>query len=203
MSPDPRIDTYIAQAEPFAQPVLRRLRKLVRAGCPQAEETLKWNMPAYVLGKKILLITPSFKAHCRCVFWHSAVQKLIREELGKTGRGMELLGRIAGVADLPPARALLRFIRAAAAQAAPGAKAPGEGKAPVRRTPRPPSDLAAALRKNARAANTFASFSPSCRREYIEWITEAKRPETRNRRLAITVLWLSQGKRRNWEYEKP
>jgi uncharacterized protein YdeI (YjbR/CyaY-like superfamily) len=201
MKTDPRVDTYIAQAEPFAQPVLRRLRKLVHQGCPAAEETLKWNMPAYVLGKKILLITPSFKAHCRCVFWSATVQAQIQRELGRTGEGMELLGRIAAVADLPPARLLLKFIRAAAALAAPGAKAPAEPKTPARRAPRPPPDLAAALKKNAKAARTFADFSPTCRREYVEWITDAKRPETRSRRLAITLLWLAQGKRWGWKYE--
>lgn len=152
-------------------------------------------------GKKILLITPAFKAHCRCVFWNSEVQKLIRSELGKTGRGMELLGRIASVGDLPPDRALLRYIRAAAELASPGAKPDPRNKTPARRAQRTPSDLAVLLKTNPAAARTFASFSPSCRREYVEWITEAKRPETRNRRLAITVLWLAQGKRRNWEHE--
>jgi uncharacterized protein YdeI (YjbR/CyaY-like superfamily) len=167
MKTDPRVDAYIAQAEPFARPVLRRLRKLVRQGCPEAMETLKWSSPAYVIGKKILLITPAFKAHCRCVFWSSVVQAQIKRELGRTGRGMELLGRIAGVADLPPDRALLSFIRAAAAQAAPAAKASGEEKTVARRAPRPPPDLAAALKKNAKAARTFVHFSPSCRREYV------------------------------------
>ena len=202
MKADPRVDTYLAEAEPFAQPVLLRLRKLVRQGCPQAEETLKWHMPAYVLGKKILLITPSFKAHCRCVFWSSSVQALIRREIGQTGRGMALLGRITGVADLPPDRLLLRFIRAAAAQRAPGAKPDPRSAAPARRAPRPPPDLAAALKTNAAAARTFAKFSPSCRREYVEWITEAKRPETRAKRLATTVQWLAEGKRRNWKHER-
>ncbi len=155
MKTDPRIDTYLAQAEPFARPVLRRLRKVVRAACPEAEETLKWNMPAYVLGKKILLITPSFKAHCRCVFWHSAVQALIREELGKAGRGMELLGRIASVSDLPPDRALLRFIRAAAEQAAPGAKPAPRNAASARPAPRSRPNLAAARRKKRPGRETL------------------------------------------------
>jgi uncharacterized protein YdeI (YjbR/CyaY-like superfamily) len=203
MKADPRVDTYLAEAEPFAQPILRRLRKLVRQGCPQVEETLKWNMPAYVLGKKILLITPSFKAHCRCVFWSPVVQSLIRRELGRTGRGLELLGRITGVADLPPDRLLLRYIRAAVEQTVPGTKAPVERKTPAPRAPRPPPDLVAALKTNATAARTFANFSPSCRREYMGWITEAKRPETRAKRLATTVQWLAQGKRRNWKHERP
>jgi len=201
MKTDPRLDTYIAEAEPFAQPVLRRLRKLVGQACPQAEEALKWNSPAYVLGKKILLITPAFKAHCRCVFWHTAVQRLIQAELGKTGRGLELLGRIASVADLPPDRLLLKFIRAAAEHAAPGAKPDPRDTVPKRSAPRPSADLAAALRKNTAAARTFAAFSPSCRREYTEWITEAKRPETRAKRLATTLEWLAAGKRRNWKHE--
>jgi hypothetical protein len=148
MQSDPRLDAYIAEAEPFAQPVLRRLRKLVGQACPQAVEAFKWNSPAFLLGKKILLITPAFKAHCRCVFWHSEVQKLIQAELGKTGRGMELLGRIASVADLPSDRAMLRFIRTAAELASASAKADPRNKAPARRAPRTPSDLAALLKTN-------------------------------------------------------
>ena len=65
-----------------------------------------------------------------------------------------------------------------------------------------PEDLTAALKKNARARATFEGFSPSHKREYVEWIVEAKRDETRKRRLATAVEWMSQGKTHHWRYER-
>ena len=44
---DPRVDAYIAQAQPFARPILRHLRKVVHAGCPDVVETMKWRMPHF------------------------------------------------------------------------------------------------------------------------------------------------------------
>ena len=64
----------------------------------------------------------------------------------------------------------------------------------------PPPDLAAALKKNAQARATFDGFSPSHKKEYIEWIVEAKRDETRQRRLSQAIEMLAEGKTRNWKY---
>jgi len=64
-----------------------------------------------------------------------------------------------------------------------------------------PADLRSALARSAQAKATYANFSPSQRREYIEWVTEARRAETRARRVATTIEWLSEGKRCNWKYE--
>ena len=62
------------------------------------------------------------------------------------------------------------------------------------RTIEPPADLAEALDANPDAASTFDSFSYSHRREYVEWIDEAKRPETRERRIAKTIERLVDGR---------
>ncbi len=66
-----------------------------------------------------------------------------------------------------------------------------------------PDDLKAALKQNAKAQKTFKDFSYSKRREYVEWLTEAKREETRRQRLATTIKWLAEGKSRMWKYERP
>jgi uncharacterized protein YdeI (YjbR/CyaY-like superfamily) len=112
---------------------------------------------------------------------------------------MGQFGRLTSVADLPPADVLAALIRAAAAKAA-------EGRAPrPKKPPRPelptPDDLRAALDAAPGAAATFEGFPPSCRREYVEWVIEAKRPETRAKRIAEAVAWMAEGKRRNWKYE--
>lgn len=196
MKPDPRIDAYIARAAPFAQPILRRVRRLVGRACPEATEAIKWSSPFYVRGSAILCATPAFKQHCALIFWHRGM----KEVLARDGIQTSAIRRLTDSRDLPSDAALLRYLKQAAALASAGRPARPAGRR--RPEPKVPADLAAALRKNAKAAQAFRGFSPSHRREYIEWITEAKRPETRTRRLAETLKLLAAGKSRNWKYER-
>lgn len=199
---DPRIDAYIARSAPFARPVLRHLRALVREACPGAEETIKWGMPAFVHGGKILCGMAAFKAHCSFGFWRRELRAALGPVSPKESEGMGGFGRITKLEGLPSDTRLLALIRQAAKL--------NESDAPAR--PRParkrakplpvPADLAAALTRNKAAAATFEGFSPSHRNEYVAWITGARRDETRERRLATTLEWLSEGKRHNWKYEK-
>ncbi len=196
-SSDPRIDTYIEQAAPFAQPVLQALRKAVHEACPEVQETMKWRMPFFTLEDRILAHMAAFKQHCAFGFWRG------REvtDRSKEDDAMGQFGRIASVADLPTRRELVRLIKQAAATPAPVVAE----KTPARRPTKPPASvpevLSAALRRNARARESFEKFSESQRREYVEWIAEAKRDETRARRVAQAVEWLAEGKTRNWKYE--
>jgi uncharacterized protein YdeI (YjbR/CyaY-like superfamily) len=193
----------VARAATFAQPILRHLRDLVHRGCPEATETLKWNMPHFEHGGSILAGMAAFKAHCVFGFWHKGMETLLAAE-GLTGEGaMGGFGRITRLEDLPDETAILRFVREAAklnASGVPGRPRAASGRA--KKEPPVPADLTAALKKDRNAARTFAEFSPSHRKEYIEWITEAKRPETRAQRLAKTLEWLAEGKSRHWKYTK-
>jgi uncharacterized protein YdeI (YjbR/CyaY-like superfamily) len=197
---DPRIDAYIAEAADFARPILRRLRTLVHQGCPDVEETMKWGHPGFVYTGKILSIFAAFKAHCGLVFWHKEMKKLLIAEGRSTVAAMGHLGRIEKMSDLPDDATLVRYFRRAAELNVSGAPA----RAPARKA-RPmlpvPEDLAAALKKNKKAAATFEAFAPSHRRDYIEWIIEAKREATRQQRLATTLAWLAEGKPRHWKYQ--
>ena len=200
MKSDPRIDAYIAQAAPFAQPILRHLRKLVHAGCPDVTETIKWSHVSFEHGGKILCATAAFNAHATFGFWHQGMEKIILRDRGTVEGAMGLMGRLTRLADLPDDKTMLRYIKAAAALTA--ADQPARPRAAKPKPPIPvPADLAVGLKKNKKAAATFEKFPPSCRREYLEWLTEAKRPETRAQRLATTLEWLAAGKRRNWKYE--
>ena len=194
MKPDPRIDAYISAAAPFARPILQRVRKLVGKACPDATEAIKWSSPFYVRGDKILCATPAFKQHCALIFWHRGVVPLLAEDGIKPAN----LRRLTDVKQLPPDRALMRYLKVAAVLGKSGKPA-----RPARR-PRPeaavPPDLVAALRKDPKASQTFREFAPSHRREYIEWITEAKRPETRTRRLSETLRLLASGQSRHEKY---
>lgn len=201
---DPRVDAYVAKSAPFARPVLLHLRAVVHAAVPDVEETIKWGFPHF-MKDGIVCSFAAFKAHCAFNLWKG--RKLLGEEASDGAMGQ--FGRIASVADLPRKAELVRIVRQAAALNAPGAKAPRAAaeKAPAKaRKPRPeakvPPDLAAALRKDAKARATFEGFPPSARREYVDWIVEAKAAETRARRLAQAVAWMAEGKRRNWKYER-
>jgi uncharacterized protein YdeI (YjbR/CyaY-like superfamily) len=191
---DPRVDAYIAKSADFARPILTRLREIVHRGCPEVEETIKWGMPAFEY-EGILGGMAAFKAHCAFNLWKGAM-------LGAKNRdAMGQFGRITSLSDLPKDSVLLGYVREAARLNAEGVKVSRKPREP-RKPLATPSDLAAALKKNVRAKATFEGFSPSHKREYVEWITEAKTEETRRKRLGTAVEWMAQGKPRMWKYIK-
>ena len=197
---DPRIDAYIAESAEFSRPILKHLRTLVHRACPEAEETLKWGQPSFVRNGAILCFMSAFKAHCGFGFWHQAMKKIVARDGARTAEARGLFGRIVSRADLPDDRTMLRYLRHAVALNESGVPARTRPVAKRRPAPAVPADLAAALRKNRAAAAVFKKLSPSHQREYIEWIAEAKRAETREKRLATTLAWLAEGKSRNWKY---
>lgn len=199
---DPRIDAFIARAAPFARPILEHVRALVHRASPEIEETLKWSMPAYTYRGAIVCITGAFKAHCSFIFWHAEMRKIAGRDSGKADDAMGVFGRIESLADLPSEAKLLRYLKTALQLVETGVPARSASRGKPKPAPAMPADLKSALKKNAKADATFAKFSPSHRREYIEWINEAKRDETRQKRLATTIEWLAAGKPRNWKYAK-
>jgi uncharacterized protein YdeI (YjbR/CyaY-like superfamily) len=194
---DPRVDAYIASSAEFAKPILNHLRKLAHTACPQVEETLKWRMPHF-LHKGILFGMAGFKEHCTLHFWKGEL--VLGEHFNRSEEGgMGQFGRIAALSDLPPEKALLAYMRKAVELNEAGVKKDA-AKAKPKKKLAIPSYFTDALAKNAKARATFENFSPSHQREYVEWITEAKREETRAKRIATTIQWLTQGKSRNWKY---
>jgi len=196
VSRDPRIDAYIAKVQPFARPILEKVRDRVHAVIPDVEETVKWSMPAYTLGGKIVLITAAFKAHMALNFWRG--QELRGQEANADAMGQ--FGKIKSLDELPPDGELDRLIREAAALAknAPAARKPKHAPKPA---PVMHPDFAAALDKAPKARAALDSFPPSAQRDYFEWIAEAKQDATRQKRIATAVEWLSEGKRRHWKYQ--
>jgi len=191
---DPRIDAYIAKKPDFARPILAHVRAAIHRACPDAVETLKWSMPFFLYRGEILCSMSAFKQHAAFGFWKGELVT------GQSGQGaMGSFGRLTTIADLPPDAELEALIAKAMALTEAGVKE----KRPVKH-PKPPletpGDLADALAGNDAARATFEGFSPSGRREYVEWLVEAKRPETRAKRLAQAVEWMAEGKQRNWKY---
>jgi uncharacterized protein YdeI (YjbR/CyaY-like superfamily) len=199
---DPRIDAYIQKSAEFAHPILEHIRKLVHKACPDVEETIKWGMPFFQNNGAILCHMAAFKQHCAFGLWNAPLLKdpegiLQVKEKGAMGH----LDKISSKKDLPADKILISYIREAAALNEAGIKKTSIKKAPKKELP-VPEELTAALQKNKKAKASFEGFSPSHRREYIEWITEAKTEATREKRIATTVEWLTEGKSRMWKYEK-
>jgi uncharacterized protein YdeI (YjbR/CyaY-like superfamily) len=178
----------------------------VHKACPEVEETIKWSRPFFEYRGAILCNMSAFKEHCSFGFWGEEIGAVLREAgvLGEDGMGS--LGRITSVADLPSDKKMLGWIRQAAAFVDSG-----QYTSPIaarRKVVKPekaaldtPAEFAAALRRKKKATAVFAAFSPSCKREYVEWIADAKRPETRDKRIATAIEWIAEGKQRNWKYQ--
>ena len=195
---DRRVDAYIAEAADFAKPILKHLRQLVHSGCPEVEETLKWRCPAFMY-KGMLCGMAAFKQHCTFGFWKQSLVESDAFPKNKTAMGS--FGRITSLDDLPSDRVMIDLIKQAAELNDKGLKVPKKPAGTKKELIIPP-ELTKALNKNRTAKAAFQKFSYSHQKEYVEWITEAKTEPTRNKRLATTVEWLSQGKSRNWKYEK-
>ena len=195
---DPRVDAYIEKSADFARPVLAHLRQLVHKACPDVTETLKWSMPSFEY-KGILCGFAAFKQHCTFGFWKQSLMETDAFPKNKTAMGS--FGRITSLKDLPSDKVMIGLIHQAMELNEKGVKVPKK-PATAKKDVVVPKDLASALAKNKAAKAAFEKFSPSHRREYVGWIEEAKTAPTRERRLATTVEWLSQGKSKNWKYEK-
>jgi uncharacterized protein YdeI (YjbR/CyaY-like superfamily) len=202
MKSDPRVDAYIAECAPFARSILAHLRELVHKNCPSAQETIKWGGPFFECNGQLMCFMAAFKEHCRFGFWAREMRGVMREAGGAPEDGaLRALGRITKLEDLP--REMGSYIKQAAALAASGKQtSPIAARA---RKHKPEAALhpefAAALKNNKKAAAAFKAFAPRRRREYLEWINEAKRGETRTRHISDAVKWIAQGKSRNWKYE--
>lgn len=195
---DARIDAYIARAGAFARPILERLRADVHAACPAVEETMKWSRPHFMY-RGMLCGMSAFKAHVAFGFWKGSL--LLKGGSRKDG-AMGQFGRLTSVGDLPTRAAIRALVRAAMALNESGVKSPRRVPRAPRPPPRVPADLRKALAGDARARRGYQGLSPSGQREYVQWLEEAKRAETRAKRLATTLQWLAQGKGRNWQYER-
>jgi len=195
---NPAVDAYIAKSVEFARPILVRLRALMHKTCPQIKETIKWGVPHFEY-KGVVAYMAAFKQHASFGFWK---RRLMDDPAGFfPAAGDSSMGgrKIRAMSELPADAVLIRYIKAAIALNEQGAKLPRvrKRKAPVK----PPADLLAALKKNAKARATFDALTPSKQREYVDWLTEAKREATRSTRLATAIKWLAAGKSRHWKYQ--
>jgi uncharacterized protein YdeI (YjbR/CyaY-like superfamily) len=197
---DPRVDAYIAKSADFAKPILNHLRRLVHLGCPEVEETWKWSFPHFMY-KGILCSMAAFKNHCSFGFWKGRLilGKSVGDGDGERD-GMGQFGRLTSLADLPPEKVLLGYIIEAVRLNDAGVKVPTRSAPRVKKDLVVPDYFLAALNKQKKALRTFEDFSYSHKKEYVEWITEAKTEPTREKRIITALAWLAGGKPRYWKY---
>lgn len=193
------IDEYLAKAKPFAQIILSHIRALVHEACPEVQETIKWSFPHFEY-KGTLCAMAAFKEHCTFGFWK---EQIMKDPYGAFHRAdsaaMGHFGRIAKIEDLPADEILLAYIKEAIELNEKGIKLPK--KISIKKELSIPDFFMDEIKKNKEAVAVFQNFSTSKQKEYVEWVTEAKQDITRQKRLATTILWLSEGKSRNWKYQ--
>ena len=197
---DKRVDAYIAKAQNFAKPVLIHIRSLVHKAIPDVEETMKWSFPHYVYKGETVCSMASFKQHCAFGFWKASLMKDPYKALN-TKEAMGQLGKITSIKDLPSNKILTEYMKEAAKLNEQGVKVKKK-PAPVKKETVIPGEFLKAIKKNKKAFITFESFSPSHKREYVDWITEAKTDDTKNKRMQTSIEWMAEGKIRNWKYIK-
>ena len=196
---DPRVDAYIGKSAGFAKPILTHLRALVHAGCPDVEESVKWGFPHFMY-KGILCSMASFKEHCAFGFWKGKL--VLGSDRVSAGKAMGHFGRITSVRDLPDDRTILKYIRTAVTLNDEGIASPTRTRSKEKKPLKVPPYFKTALAKSKKALATFEGFSYSNKKEYVEWVTEAKTEETRQSRLKTSVEWMARGKTRNWKYAR-
>ena len=192
---DPRVDAYIVSRAEFARPILTHLREIVHAASPECNETIKWGMPHFDYKGSMMCHMAAFKAHCAFGFWKGPL--VLGNDSG-TDSAMGQFGRITSLKDLPSKRDLTQYIKTAMRLNDEGVKAPAQRK--LRPEPSEHPELTAALARNAAARRHFDQFTPGKRRDYNEWIADAKSDATRARRIEQAVEWIAEGKPRNWKY---
>lgn len=195
------IDAYIAKQPDYARPILEKIREAFHAGCPDIEEKIKWGHASFEY-KGMLGGMAAFKQHVAFGFWKARLMEDYDKISQRGAKSSFMGGRFESLADLPAKKVLVAYVKEAKRLNDEGIKEPlrAKPKRPVKVVV--PAELTAALKKSAKARATFEGFSPSHRKEYVEWITEAKRDETREKRLVTTIQWLEEGKHRMWKYER-
>ena len=209
-SPDPgfntKVDLYIAQAKPFAKPILNHLRELVHQACPGVQETMKWSRPFFEYKGVILGNMSAFNAHCSFGFWGQEIGAVLHEAKVLQEDGMGSLGKIATLEDLPAKKQMLQWLKQAKTFIDNGQyTSPIAARNKVVKAPKAaletPTEFTQALKSHPKAALVFQNFAPSCQREYLEWFADAKQQATREKRIAQAVEWLNEGKQRHWKYQ--
>ena len=199
---DKAIDAYIAKSAAFAQPILSHIREVVHRACPEVEEKMKWSFPHFDYKNEMMCSMAGFKQHCAMGFWKGAIMKdPVLAENARSEGAMGHMGKITSLKDLPSDKKLMAYIKEAMGLNDKGIKLPAKLKTAERKELEVPPYFQKALATNPEAKKTFDNYAYSHKKEYLEWITEAKTEVTRNKRIETALEWMAEGKSRHWKYK--
>jgi hypothetical protein len=184
----------------FSQPLAEQVVEWILAWEPDLKESIKWNMLCFS-GRKLVCGLSACKHHLGITFFRGTElpdpAKLFNEG-GENNTNIRSL-RLTKL-DGFNAVAFRELLHAAVALDADPMIPPAPK---VKRKPWPMPKFfkeALAMKQHRAAAENFRQLSPTCQREYLVWLTMAKRPETRAKRLAQTLAALRAG--RKWAQRK-
>lgn len=197
---DPRIDDYIAKSPAYAQPILIHLRELIHMAAPGIVEAVKWGCPHFDYKGAPAISMAAFKAHLGFNFWKRTLMDDPAGIFKPDDKSAGNIGKISSLADLPPDEVLIAYIRNAAELNEKGIKLEPKKAAP-KKDLTVPDYLIEAFKANTKAMQNFEQMSYSCKKEYLEWLTEAKTEATRTKRLETMLEWVTEGKTRHWKYK--
>ena len=197
------IDSYIAKSADFAKPILNHIRALVHTACPAVEEKMKWSFPHFDYKGEMMCSMAAFKQHAAFGFWKASLLKdPVLTETAKLEVAMGHLGKLTSLKDLPPDKKILAWIKEAMALNDKGIKLLAKPRPVANKELIVPDYFTRAIAKNKKAKQTFEDFSYSQKKEYVNWVTEAKTAETKTKRLTSAIEMMAEGKIRNWKYAK-
>lgn len=199
---NPRVDAYLASSAEFARPIMTHLRELIHRRCPAVVEEIRWGIPHFDYAGDMMCVFAAHRAHCSFTFLKESIMSDPRlQQNPGLPAAKRYMGRLASLENLPRDGELIALIGEAMQLNEQGIKV-----AP--RPPKPPAQLeihpefSQALADNAAAQAIFDKQSPSFRKEYLVWINDAKTEATRSKRIAESLEWIAEGKRRFWKYQK-
>ncbi|MCB0792148.1 MAG: DUF1801 domain-containing protein [Flavobacteriales bacterium] len=196
-----RINSHIAEQDEWKRRLMVRLRQLIHQVDPGIEETWRWNGPHF--DRNGIMLGMSAHKTCVSIWFHKGAllkdPRRLFEPLEKDeAKGMRVYKL--KESDAIDEKAFTELVKQAVKLNEDGVKL-SEAK-PARKTLVVPPELESVLKKDQHAMTNWEGFSYSKKKDYIEWVTDAKREETRKRRIAQAFQLIRDGLALNERYEK-
>lgn len=185
---------YIESMPEFSKSICIKLRSIILSADKNITEDWKWG-PNYFLDGMLCGFS-GFKHHVKLTFYNGSAMKnskglfnhCVDNEFNRSIKYTD-----AGEVD---AKAIREYIKDSIQVNRNGFKrivTDKEIKVPV--------DLLDALSQNKKATSFFDALSYGYKKDFVEWVISAKRPETRQDRIAKTVLMCGENRKMNDKYK--
>ncbi|GAB2541876.1 DUF1801 domain-containing protein [Rufibacter soli] len=185
-----KIDAFFTNAPAFAKPICEKLRLAIDEADPALKPSWKWGTPVYEkAGASMVCAISVHKQHVNLTFFQGAQVPDTYGVFttGLDGKNMRTI-RFTEVGQVKEEQ-IVEYVRAATL-----VKPDKSGKSTERSVIEIPEDLKQAL-AHAKQLEKFEQMAYTHRKEYVRWVSEAKRQETRDGRITKTVERITEGKK--------